>query len=309
VVGNALRRLATLAAVVVLAYGLTWVALGSLYGSIYGHVTVWHQLGSLPHQLVRAFGHLDLGYDDVYQQPAGESLRQGLPIDGALMLGGLVVGTTLGVLLGLVGGPRPKSAVDSALLVGSSLVISAPVYLVAFVVVAEFSPGTGDHGIGFLSSPGDYTAITRDPLRWLQAMWVPWVIIGAPLAAVTYRMTRSLLRDELEADHLRTARAKGLRERVVMRRHALRAVLPGVLNVVTVMVPTVVANTVLLETAMELPGMFRRLDVSPQTGDNFQTPEFSVIQAMVLDGALLIAVGLFLCEVLHARLDPKMRAG
>jgi peptide/nickel transport system permease protein len=307
VTAYAFRRLATLAAVVVLSVALVFVFLGSLYGSIYGHVTVWHQLGKLPGHLVRVFGHLDLGYDDHRRQLASASLWEGLPVDAALMLGGLACGLVIGLLFGLIGGPRRKSVVDRGLLLGSSVILSLPVYVIAAMVVYELSGTTGNHSLGFVSGPGDYTALTRDPAAWLHAMWVPWLIVGAPLAAITYRMTRGEMREELDSEFVRTARAKGLRERVVVRRHAFRAALPGVLATVSVTTPTVVVNTVLLETTMEMPGLFTRLDVSQQAGEYALTPAFPIMETLVLETAVLVATGIFVCDVLHAWLDPKVR--
>jgi peptide/nickel transport system permease protein len=303
----ALRRVGALVAVVVLTPAVTFVFLGSVYGSIYGHVTVWHQIAVLPRYLVRVFGHLDLGYDEIYRQPVGATLRQGLPVDLALMLVGLVVGSVAGVLLGLLAGPRPRTVADSALLLGATVAMSVPVYLLGAIVLYELAPGIGAHPIAFLSGPGIYRPITQSPLRWLHALWVPWCIVGAPLGAVAFRMTRSVLREGMEADWIRTARAKGLPERLVIRRHALRIGLPTVLEAITVSVPAVVANTILLESAMELPGMFVRFDVSRQVAYSFHTPSFPVIQGLVLDGAVLIGLGIFICEVLRGWLDPQVR--
>jgi peptide/nickel transport system permease protein len=290
-IAYALRRLAALAAVVVLAVALSFVIIGSLFGSIYGHVTVWHQLAKLPGHLVRVFGHLDLGYDQKYRQVASRSLWQGLPVDSALVLGGLVCGIAIGLVVGVIGAPRGRSAVDGGLMLGSSVILSAPVYLLAAVFIDEFAGTTGRLHLGFVSDVGAYTAINRDPLAWLHAMWVPWLIVGAPL----------------EADYVRTARAKGLVERVVMRRHVFRAALPAVLGTVSVTVPTVVVNAILLETAMELPGLFTRFDISPQTGDKFTSPSFTIVQVLVLETTVLVAVGIFICDVLHAWLDPQVR--
>lgn len=306
-IAYAVRRLFTVVAVVVLGYAGAYVLLGSLYGSIYGHVTVWHQLGELPGQLVRVFGHMDLGYDETYRQPVSQSLWQGLPVDAALMLGGLVCGIVIGLVFGLISGPRAKSTADSGLLVGSSVVLSIPVYLMATVVLSTLSHTTGSLDIGFVSGAGDYTAITHDPIAWLHAMWVPWLIVGAPLAAITYRMTRTVVRMDLNADFVRTARAKGVGERLVMRRHVLRAALPAVLGTVSVTVPTVVVNAILLETSMEMPGLFTRFDISPQTGDKFASPSFAVVQALVLETTALVAVGIFICDLLHASLDSQIR--
>jgi peptide/nickel transport system permease protein len=307
VTAYALRRLVTLVTVVVLSVAVVFVFVGSLYGSILGHVTVWHQLGKLPGHLVRIFGHLDLGYDDGRRQLMSASLWEGLPVDASLMLGGLASGLVIGIALGLLSGPRPRSVVDRGLLLGSSAILSVPVFVLAAFVVYEFSGSSGTHGIGIISGPGDYTPITHDPVGWLHAMWVPWLIVGAPLAATTYRMTRSQMHEELASDYVRTARAKGLSERQVFRRHTFRAALPAVLGTVSVTTPTVVVNTILLETATEMPGLFTRVDISPQAGELALTPSLALIEALVLEAAILIATGIFLCDLLHAWLDPKIR--
>jgi peptide/nickel transport system permease protein len=306
-IAYALRRFVVLGAVVVLSIAATFVILGSSYGSIYGHVTVWHQLGRLPAHLVRVFGHLDLGYDKFYRQPISHSLLQGLPVDAALMLGGLVVGVAIGLGIGLLTGPRARSAVDGVLMLGSAAVLSIPVYLIGNVVIDEFSNTTGRHRLAFISGPGDYRAITHDPIGWLHGMWVPWLIVGAPLAAVTFRMTRAVMREGLDADFVRTARAKGLSERLVMRRHVFRAALPAILGTASVTVPTVVVNAILVESAMEIPGLLRRFDISPQTGDKFTSPPFPLVESLVLETTVLIVAGILICEVLHAWLDPQIR--
>jgi len=306
VVAHAFRRLGALLAIIVLAPAVTYVIYGSVYGSIYGHVTIWHQLANDPQYLVRVFGHLDLGYDDAYAQPMSQSFREGLPIDLALVVGGLVVGLAGGILTGLVAGPRPRSVPDAVLTLGSSIVMSMPVYLISLIVIVEVAATTGDHPVSWVSGPGQYVPITHDPVRWLQSLWVPWLIVGAPLGAVTFRMTRQVLHEELGADHIRTARAKGLTERMVVRRHALRAGLPAILSLAAVSVPVLVFNTILVETAMEIHGMFARLDVSPQVGV-VHIPSIDLIQGLVLDSAIVIAVGLFFCGLLHDRLDPQVR--
>lgn len=304
-----LRRGGALVAVVVLAPALTYVVLGAVYGSIYGHVTVWHQVVHVPHYLVRVFGHLDLGYDDVRRQPVGDTLRNGLPVDAALTLGGLAVGTAAGILLGVLCGPRPRSRRDSSMLMASTIALSVPVYVLAAVLVYEFSPGIGAHPVGFLSGPGTYRPLTHDPLAWLHSLWLPWLLVGAPLAAVTLRMTRSVLHEGMTAEWARTAIAKGLPEKLVLRRHALRAGMPTVLETVTVSVPAVIANAILVESVMQLPGMFIRFDVSRQVAYSFHNPAFPLIQGLVLEGAVLVAVCVFLCEILRGWLDPRVRAG
>jgi peptide/nickel transport system permease protein len=148
----------------------------------------------------------------------------------------------------------------------------------------------------------------EDPLRWLQAMWVPWLAIAAPLAAMCHRMTRASLMESVTEDFVRTARAKGLHERAVMGRHALRAAVPPVIGLVSVNIALLVSNVILVEPAFNLPGFFRQADIGQFRGEQSHIPGNDVIQALVIEASFLIAVTMFLADVLRARLDPRSAA-
>jgi peptide/nickel transport system permease protein len=164
--------------------------------------------------------------------------------------------------------------------------------------------------IPFLSWYGGYVSFGQDPLRWLQAMWVPWLVIAAPLAAMCHRMTRGAVVEAMTEDFARTARAKGLGERAVIGRHALRAAMPSVISLVSVNVALLVTNVVLVESAFLLPGFFHRADVGQFLGENSHVPGLDVIQALVIEAAVLISLTMLLADLVRARLDPRseMRA-
>jgi ABC-type dipeptide/oligopeptide/nickel transport system permease component len=160
---------------------------------------------------------------------------------------------------------------------GSATGLSIPIYWFGFAVLALFAPQSGYLlQIPFLSWYGGYVSPGDDPFRWLQSLWGPWVVLAIPLAAICHRMARASLLEVMNAGHVRTARAKGLREAVVMRRHALRAALPPVLGLVSASVALMVANVVL-------------------------------VQALILEAAALISVTMLIADLLHARLDPQVR--
>jgi peptide/nickel transport system permease protein len=111
----------------------------------------------------------------------------------------------------------------------------------------------------------------------------------------------------MNADYLRTARAKGVREKLVMRRHALRAALPPVHGLVSASTALIVTNVILVESAFLLPGFFSQADVGRVLGELGHLPGPDVIQALILEAATLIAVTMLIADLLHARLDPRVR--
>jgi peptide/nickel transport system permease protein len=292
--------------VVVLATSLAFVVLGSLQNG----VTVWQRLGDLPGYLSDTLLHLRLGGEvPRFQQSLTQVVLDGLPVDVALLVGGMVLGVAIGLATGVASGARRRSAVDRALSVGSALGMSAPVYWYGFVVLTLFAPQSGEFvQIPFLSWYGGYVPFSQDPLRWLQSLWVPWLVLAAPLAAMCHRMTRAAVAEALDEDFIRTARAKGVAEKRVMRRHALRAALPPVVGLVSVNVALMVTNVILIEPAFRLPGFFRMADIGQFRGEQSHVPSLEVVQALILEAALLISVTMFLADLLRARIDPRAGA-
>jgi peptide/nickel transport system permease protein len=293
------------AAVIVLAPSLSFVVLGTLRDG----VALSTQLGALPRYLSDTFVHRDLGYDGAFKKPLLDVVHDGLPVDVALLAGGVLLGVGVGLTTAMASASRRGRPLDRALGVGSAAALSIPIYWFGFAVLTLFAPNIGYvWQIPFVSSYNAYVPLSDDPLRWLQALWVPWVALALPLAAMCHRMARATLADALLEDHIRTARAKGVREALVMRRHALRAALPPVIGLVSVSMALMVTNVILVETAFALPGFFRQADVGQFLGENGHVPGQDVVQALIIEAAILISVGMLLADLLHARLDPRARA-
>lgn len=295
-----------MAAVVVLAPTLSYVVLGALREG----TSLWTLMSHVPRYWSDTFLHLRLGYDGTLQKQRSAVMLEALPVDLALLAGGLVLGVGVGLATGLVTAKRRRQALDHALGIGSAVGLSIPIYWFGIAVLWLFAPQSGEVvQIPFLSWYGGYVAPGRDPFGWLQSMWVPWVVLAIPLAAMCHRMTRLSLVEVLDADLVRTARAKGMRENLVMRRHALRAALPPVIGLVSVSMALMVTNVILVETAFALPGFFHQADVGQFLGEQGHVPGNDVIQALILEAATLIAVTMFLADMLQARLDPRVRLG
>jgi peptide/nickel transport system permease protein len=261
-----------------------------------------------PHQLVhfldRAFLHFDLGTssDRVLSfQPVAPLLRQSLPADLSLVVGGLVVGAALGIALGAVAAQRRGTLMGRGLDVFAAFGMSAPVYWLGAMAVVLFHPEVGRFARLPISKPNTYEPLTHDPLAWLQSLWLPWLILGLPLAAITMRRMRATLAETLEEDFVRTARGKGLSPARVMRRHAVPAASAPVISLVGVTMGTLVTNAILLEYTFSIPGVFSLMRRAMDQAD------FPVIEGVAIAGALLVVLANLLADFVHAWLDPRIR--
>jgi peptide/nickel transport system permease protein len=261
-----------------------------------------------PHQLLhfldRAFLHFDLGTSWDRQlsfQPIAPLLRQSFPADLSLVAGGLVVGAALGVFLGAVATKRRGTLAGRALDGFAAFGMSAPVYWVGAMFIVFFHPEVGKFARLPISTPNTYQPLTKDPLQWLQSLWLPWIVLALPLAAITMRMLRAQLTEVLEEDFVRTARGKGLSARRVMRHHAIPAASAPVVSLIGVTMGTLVVNAILLEYTFSIPGMFSLMTRAMGQGD------LPVIEGVAIGGALLVVVANLLADVVHAWMDPRVR--
>jgi peptide/nickel transport system permease protein len=257
-----------------------------------------------PHQLVhfldRLFLHADLGTSwqrQLRARPVMDLLREGFPADVSLVAGGLVVGTAAGVALGALAARRRGTLVDRGLAGFAAFAMSAPVYWVGAMAVLFFDPEVGQ----FARLPISYQPLTHDPLAWLQALWLPWIILALPLAAITMRMMRASLGETLREDFVRTAHGKGLSPARVMRRHAVPAASAPVISLVGVTMGTIVTNAILLEHSFSIPGIFSLMT------NGLAEADLPVIEGVAIAGAALVVVANLLADLVHAWLDPRVR--
>jgi peptide/nickel transport system permease protein len=296
------RRLLSVVAVMVGAAALVFTTFYAFRPELIADGTGYpHQL---LHYLERAFLHADLGRSGERRlgtQPVMGMLKHSFPADLSLVLGGVVVGTAMGIALGAVAQTRRGSLRGRGLDAFAAFAMSAPVYWVGLMFVHFFHPQVGELAHLPISEPNTYQPLTADPLAWLQSLWLPWLILGLPLAAITMRMMRANLAETLDEDFVRTARAKGLTPRRVMRRHAVPAASVPVISLVGVSMGTVITNAILLEYTFSVPGIFHLMT------DALANVDLPLIEGVAIAGALLVVVANLLADLVHAWLDPRVR--
>jgi len=236
-------------------------------------------------------------------QTVAAMMRDRVPVDLQLIIGGVLLGTFLGVLAGRWCAVHPGSWSTRALHVTIAFLLSCPPYFLAFVVLVYFSWNTGNFKIPFVSGQGDYRPFGEDPLAFVKAMWVPWLCCALPLAAFVARMAEVSMREVVDEDFVRTARAKGLSERQVLNRHALPVALPPITALTGVNVSTMLITAAAIEYGFGLPGMFVTIRGAIVARD------IPVLEALILEGVILVVVANFLVDIFQARLDPRVRAG
>jgi peptide/nickel transport system permease protein len=262
------------------------------------------------HQLLayldRAFLHADLGrsFDPrLGNRPVMDMLTAGVPADVSLVLGGIVCGTALGVAAGAVSARRRSAPIARALDGVAAFGMAAPVYWVGAMAVVLFQPEVGRIARLPISEPNTYAPLTKDPVAWFGSLWLPWLILGLPLAAIVMRMMRASLRETLDEDFVRTAYGKGLTPRAVMRSHAVPAASGPVISLVGVTMGTVVTNAILLEQTFSVPGIFNLMTRALGEVD------LPTIEGVAIAGAVLVVVANLLADIVHAWLDPRVRGG
>jgi peptide/nickel transport system permease protein len=259
-------------------------------------------LGSLPHYLGRAFLHFDFGISEQGSQtPVADLIRQGIGADVSVLGGGLVVGLVLGIGGGIVCARRPRGWWSRLLQFVAMVGVCAPVYVVGLMALLFFGDDIGvTHGIGI---PLRYVELGDSVSGWLGALIVPWLVLGLPLAGMCLRVMLGQMVEAGDEEYVRAARAKGLKEGVILRRHVAPAALAPTAMLASSSMPLLLTNVVLVEQVFSVPGVFRDLTHSIGTAN---TP---LILGMTAVGAFLIAVTTFLFDMFLVWLDPRVRAG
>ncbi|MCW7536959.1 ABC transporter permease [Aquabacterium sp. A7-Y] len=254
--------------------------------------------GSVPAQFVQwitGFVQGDWGRSIGTGQPVRELFAQRLPVTLELFVGSTLWTLVLGLPVGMVAALRRGSVLDTVLSGSAMVGIAIPAYWLAIVMIYALAVE-----LQWLP-PSGYVPFTEDPAGNLRAMLLPTFVAGVHTAGLLARYVRSSLLDALQQDHIRTARARGLSERQVLVRHALRPAMIPLVTVIGLSFGGMVAGSFFIEQVFALPGLGR------MTLEAILGKDFPVIQAaLVLVSVNMLAVNL-LVDLLYAALDPRVR--
>ena len=259
----------------------------------------------------------DFGVSLRTRQSAVWEIGQALPVTVELSLAALLFAVVCGLAIGIVAARRPHSAVDTAAMTGVLIGVSMPVFWTGILLLMVFGGTLGWLPLGGMLEGGMvYRRITGMPLldglltrngpvvnSSLRHLILPAVALGATSMATIARMARSTMLEVLHLDFVRTARAKGVGERRVVTRHALRNALLPVVTLVGLQLGLLLSGAVLTETIFALPGLGRLAITSVLARD------YPVVQGVVMIAAVIFVLANLLVDVLYAYLDPRIRYG
>lgn len=280
----------------------------------------------------------DLGVSFRFGQPVTKLIAERLPVTIELALSAMLIAVFFGVLFGSISATRHNSSVDVATMVGANLGVSVPVFVLGLFLAFVFAillkdtpfalPPSGRLSAGMaVASLGDqlnipegspgyrlaqffsnlyfFNAIVtlNGELFWdsLKHMILPAIALATIPMAIIARMTRSSLLEVLGQDYVRTARAKGLSERTVLLRHAMRNALLPVVTIIGLSMGFLLSGAVLTETIFGLSGVGRALF------DSILSRDYAVIQGFTLVIAIMFLVINLVVDILYGFLDPRIR--
>jgi peptide/nickel transport system permease protein len=226
-------------------------------------------------------------------------VKQDLPPTASLLVGALVLWLIVGLGVGIISATRARSFFDRfsslAVLVG----LSMPTFVIGELLILYVFLPLNEHGFRWIDT--GYSGPSQGLSAWVGHMLLPWITLAAVQAAVYTRLSRGQLLDTLGEDYIRTARAKGLSERRVLFRHAVRAALTPVVSQLGVDVGQLLGGAVVVETVFGLGGLGQ---VSVQAIDQDNGP---VIVGFVIFAAVFVVVANIIVDMIYAALDPRVR--
>ena len=238
----------------------------------------------------------DLGRSFQNKQKVSEAILERLPATFELGLAALAISITFALIVGILSAVKRNSVVD---LLSSSVTlmgVSFPSFFLGIVLILLFAyviPGR-------IFPPGGYVPFTTDAGENLRRLVLPAVTLATASLAVNLRQVRSSLLDVFGQEYVRTARAKGLRERTVIVRHALKNALIPVVTLVGIQIGAIIEGAVITETIFSWPGVGRLVVQAIPSND------YPVVQGVVLVSALSFMLSTLLVDVLYAWIDPRI---
>ena len=237
----------------------------------------------------------DFGFSWRIRVPVGELLLDKLPVTAQLAAMSFVIGVLIGVPAGVLSAVWKDRPLDWLVNGVALFGISMPNFWLGIMMILLFSVQ-----LGWLP-PSGYVPLWEDPWQSLATTLMPAFVLGTGVASILMRHTRAAMLGALEQDYVRTARAKGVAERIVIGRHALRNALIPVVTLGTIEFGRLLAGAVLTEQIFSIPG-FGKLVV-----DAVFNRDYPVVQGVVLATALIFVALSLVADILYMLINPRLR--
>ena len=237
-----------------------------------------------------------LGYSFITRQPVWPELLDRMPITFSLAIGAAVIWVIAGISIGVLSALRRGSVFDRGAMTLALAGVSLPIFFTGLLSLTIFS-----YGLKWTYAGGASPMDATSPLDLVHRMLLPWITLAFLYAAAYARLTRAGMLETMNEDYIRTARAKGLKERDVVVRHGLRSALTPILTIFGLDLGLLLGGAVLTETTFSLQGIGF---YAVQAINNNDLPK---VLGVTLFGAVFVIFASLIVDLLYAVLDPRVR--
>jgi peptide/nickel transport system permease protein len=255
--------------------------------------------GQFWHYLKGIIFHFNLGYSFYSQRPVLGLITSALPATISLTVGAVVLWVAVGVPVGILSAIKRGTFWDRAAMTAALTFVSMPIFWFGLILIYLLAKSLGL--ISFLPGPGSYVGVTVNPVKWFTSLILPWLVLALTQAAIYSRLLRGNLLEVMGEDYIRTARAKGLRERQVIWKHGVRSAITPVLTVLGIDLGGLLGGAVITERIFEIHGV-GLLNITA-----IGNSDFPIIQGTTLLAAFFVVVANIVVDVLYAYIDPRVR--
>ncbi len=245
--------------------------------------------------------HGNLGYSYYNSEPVLSLVGSRIGVTISLTVGGAILWLVLGISTGVLAATHPRSLIDKGATFFAVFFYSMPTFLLGLILLYFLFFQLHLAGVPIFPGSG-YVSIFTSPASWAQHLILPWIAVALTTAATYTRLTRAGMLEILGEDYIRTARAKGVSERRITYRHALRAALTSVVTQLGIDVGVLLGGAVVTENIFGLPGL-GQLAIQSVTQQ-----DLPVIIGIVMLAAAFVVVCNFVVDMFYAVLDPRVRA-
>ena len=243
--------------------------------------------------------HFNLGYSFYTERSVLSEIGAALPATISLTVGAVALWVIIGIPVGILSAIKRGSIWDRTAMTAALTFVSMPTFWFGLILIYLLA-----RSLGLLSvfpGPGSYVGLTSNPVKWFESLILPWLVLSLTQAAIYSRLLRGNLLDVMGEDYIRTARAKGLRERRVIWKHGVRSAITPVLTVLGIDLGGLLGGAVITERIFEIHGVGLLNIMAIGNSD------FPVVQGTTVLAAFFVVVANIVVDVLYAYIDPRVR--
>lgn len=259
---------------------------------------VWQQYASFLEGIVI---HQSLGRSYATRQPVTEIIKDAAPVTASIIVGGVILWMMVALPIGIFSALRPRSLLDRSAMGFVLLGISAHPVWIGLILIYFVGYKAGLTPLGGYCDLFNPSTECGGPVKWAHSLVLPWVTFALLYAALYTRMIRATVLETMDEDYVRTARAKGAPEWVVMRSHILRNALLPVVTLLGLDIGLLLGGAIFTETVFGLPGLGRSALLAL---DGFDLP---TVMGITVFATLAVIVCNLLVDLLYAIIDPRIR--